>query len=76
MRDEAPNNWPGTVNEIIEPAFPGEAEKVEISIRAGNGPNQKIRIANTLADAGGETVALKRGAAVRVVIRPKPKVTI
>jgi hypothetical protein len=76
MRDDAPKNLQGTADEIIEPTFPGEAEKVEISIRAGKGPNQKIRIANTLASARGETVALKRGAAVRVVIRPKPKATI
>lgn len=34
------------------------------------------RIANTSIDARGEAVPLKRGAAVHIAIRPKPKETI
>jgi hypothetical protein len=76
MRNEAANNLPGAVEKIIEPTVPGENEKVEISIPTGANPNQKIRIANTLTGARGEPVALKRGAALRVVIRPKAKATV
>jgi hypothetical protein len=64
---------PGTVKKIIMPTIPGDAEKVEISIQSGDDPGQRIRIANTLIDAEGEAVALKSGAAVRIVISPKAK---
>jgi hypothetical protein len=64
---------PGTVEKIITPTIPGDAEKVEISIQSGDDPGQRIRIANTLIDAEGEAVALKSGAAVRIVISPKAK---
>jgi hypothetical protein len=49
-----------------------DTEKVEISIQSGDDPSQKICISNTF-DALGEAVALKKGAPVRIVIRPKPK---
>jgi hypothetical protein len=61
------------VKAIIKPTVPGEAGKVRIAIQTGEEPNQEIRIANTLTNAQGETVALKRGAAVHLVIKPKPK---
>ena len=64
---------PGTVEKIITPTIPGDAEKVEISIQTGDDPGQRIRIANTLIDAQGDAVALKKGAVVNFVIRPKPK---
>jgi hypothetical protein len=64
---------PGTVEKIITPTIPGDAEKVEISIQSGDDPGQGIRIANTLIDAQGKAVALKSGAAVRIVISPKAK---
>ena len=64
---------PGTVEKIITPAIPGDAEKVEISIQSGDDPGQRIRIANTLIDAQGEAVALKNGAAVHIVVSPKAK---
>jgi len=64
---------PGTVEKIITPTIPGDAEKVEISIQSGDDPGQEICIANTLIDAQREAVALKSGAAVRIVISPKAK---
>ena len=75
MHHDAASSLPGTVEKIIKPMIPGEAEKVQISIQSGDDPNQRIRIANTLIDARGEAVALKRGAALHIVIRPKPKDT-
>jgi hypothetical protein len=65
----------GEVKAIIESTVPGEAEKVQISIKTGGEPNQEIRIANTLINARGEPVTLKKGAALLVVIQPKPKAT-
>jgi len=75
MHDEAANNLLGAVEKIIKSTVLGETEKVEISIPTGANPNQKIRIANALTGARGEPVALKKGAALRVVIRPKAKAT-
>ena len=64
---------PGTVEKIIKPTIPGHAEKVEISIQSGDDPGQRIRIANTLINAVGDAVALKKGAVVNFVIRQKAK---
>jgi hypothetical protein len=72
---DAANVLRGEVKAIIEPTIPGEADKVQISIQTGGEPNQEIRIANTLTNAQGETFALKRGAALHVVIEPKPNGT-
>ena len=76
MHHDAASSLPGTVEKIIKPMIPGEAKKVQISIQSGDDPNQRIRIANTLIGARGEAVALKRGAALHIVIRPKPKDTV
>jgi hypothetical protein len=75
MHRDAASSLPGIVEKVIKPAIPGDAEKVQLSIQSGDDPSQKILIANTF-NALGETVALKRGAPVRIVIRPKPKDTI
>ena len=72
MHDDAAGSLPGTVEKIIKP-IRGEAEKVQIAIQGGDDPNHKLRIANILIDAEGEAVSLKRGAAVQIVVRPKPK---
>jgi hypothetical protein len=73
MHHDAASSLPGTVEKIITPRNSGDAEKVEISIQSGDDPSQRIRIANTLMDALGEATALKKGAAVHFVIRPKLK---
>jgi hypothetical protein len=70
MHHDTASSLPGTVEKVIAPMIPGDAEKVEISIQSGDDPSQRIRIANTLMDAVGEAVALKKGAAVHFVIRP------
>jgi len=72
---DAANVLRGEVKAIIKPTVPGEAEKVQISIQTGEEPNQEIRIGNTLTNSRGEAVALKSGAALHVVIHPKPKAT-
>jgi hypothetical protein len=72
MHHDAASGLPGPVEKIIKP-IQGEPEKVQIVIQSGDDANQKIRIANILADARGETVSFKKGAAVQIVVRPKPK---
>ena len=66
--EEAANSFPGKVGEIINST--GGAESVEISIRTGDVPDQKIRVPNALTDAKGEAVSLKAGQGIHVVIRP------
>ena len=73
MHHDAASKLPGIVEKIIKPIIQGEAEEVQIAIQSGDDPNQKIRIANILVDSRGEAVSLKTGAAVQIVIRPKPK---
>jgi hypothetical protein len=72
MHHDAASKLPGTVEKIIKP-IQGEPEKVQIAFQNGNDPNQKLRIANILVDARGEEVSLKTGAAVQIVVRPKPQ---
>jgi hypothetical protein len=73
MHRNAASSLRGTVEKSIPPVLPVAAEKVEISVQSGDDPSQRICITNTLIDAVGEAVVLKGGAAVRIVIRPKPK---
>ena len=72
MHDDATGSLRGTVEKIIK-HIRGEAEKARIAIQCGDDPNQKIRIANILVDTRGESVSLKTGAAVQIIVRPKPK---
>ena len=73
MHHDAASNLPGIVEKVVKPIIQGEAEKVQIAFQSGVDPNQKIRIVNTLVDARGESVSLKMGAAVQIIIRPKSK---
>jgi hypothetical protein len=68
-----PSVCPAPWRKSLRLTIPGDAEKVEISIQSGDDPGQRIRIGNTLINAQGDAVALKKGAVVNFVIRPKPK---
>jgi predicted DNA-binding antitoxin AbrB/MazE fold protein len=59
---------PGKVQKIIKPIDPAEPEKAEISVHGADDLYREIRIENTLQDSKGETVALKPGAEVEVVV--------
>ena len=59
---------PGTVEKIIKPWFPGDTEKAQISIQGADHLYREIRIENTMTDADGESVSLKKGAEVNVII--------
>jgi len=58
----------GIVRKILEPALPKESEKVEISILGADELFREIRIENAFTDFDGQTVALKHGADVDVII--------
>jgi hypothetical protein len=73
MHHDAASNLPGIVEKVIKPIIQGEVEKVQIAFQGGDNSNQKIRIPNILADAWGDAVSLKTGAAVQIIIRPKSK---
>ena len=67
---------PGTVEKIIKPVFPGEPEKAEIALENADPLYREIRVENTLVNADGETVGLKKGAQVNVTIEADPKDTV
>jgi hypothetical protein len=67
---------PGVVQKILKPVVPGQQEKAEISVQGADELYREIRIDNTLTNADGETVALKRGAEVDVTVEADPKDTI
>lgn len=63
---------PGTVEKIIKPVFPGEPEKAEIALENADPLYREIRVENTLTNAEGETVGLRKGAHVDVTIEADP----
>jgi len=58
----------GVVQKIINPLGAKEPEKVEIAIQEADDLYKEIRIENTLENADGEKLRLKRGAEVDVHI--------
>jgi hypothetical protein len=66
---ERPNiTLPGKVEKIIEPKYPSEPEKVEISVEGADTLYREIRIENSLTDEDGVEVRLKKGAEVNVTV--------
>jgi hypothetical protein len=65
---EKPNiTLPGTVEKII-PAVGGEPEKAQIIVEGADDLYREVRIENTLQDADGKQVRLKKDAEVEVTI--------
>ena len=63
---------PGTVEKII-PAIDGLLpERAQIRVDGAEELYQEVRIENTLQDAGGNEVSLKKGADVEVTIKADP----
>jgi hypothetical protein len=58
----------GVVQKIIDPLGSKEPEKVEIAIQEADDLYKEIRIENTLENATGEKLRLKKGAEVDVHI--------
>lgn len=67
--DQKPSTtMPGVVEKIIRPLIPNEPEKAQIAVEGADHLYREIRIENTMTNADGETVGLKEGAQVDVVI--------
>jgi hypothetical protein len=66
----------GTVQKIIEPVFPGEAEKAEIRVNGAEPLYREIRIENVVTDSEGKKAGLKDGAEVAVIVETDSSDTI
>ena len=67
--DQKPSTTkPGVVEKIIKRLSPDEPEKAQIAVEGADHLYREIRIENSLKNADGETVGLKEGAPVDVVI--------
>ena len=67
---------PGTVEKILKPLFPGDSEKAQISVEGGDHLYKEIRVENSMTNPEGETVSLKPGAEVNVIIEAALEDTI
>jgi hypothetical protein len=65
----------GTVEKLVKSVNPSEADKAEIKIHDAEPLYQEIRIENTLKDADGNEVQLKKGAEVEVHIEADKNAT-
>ena len=74
-KDKPSTTLPGTVEKIIKPILPGEAEKAQIDIEGAEELYREIRIDNTLKNSKGEEVSLKEGAPVDVTVEADKKDT-
>ena len=74
-KDKPSTTLPGTVEKIIKPILPGEAEKAQINIEGAEELYREIRVDNTLKDKKGNEVALKEGAPVDVTVEADKKDT-
>jgi uncharacterized protein YfaS (alpha-2-macroglobulin family) len=66
----------GTVQKIIKSPYPTAPEKAQIEINEGEELYREIRIENKLTDDQGNTVKLKEGADVEVIIEADSSATI
>ena len=66
---------PGTVEKIIPPIANGEPEKAQISVEGAEELYKEIRVENSLQDASGNAVKLKKGAEVEVRIEADKQAT-
>ena len=73
--EKAAVTLPGTVEKIIPPITPAEPEKAQILVEGAEHLYREIRFENTLQDADGNEVSLKKGATVEVTIAADPEAT-
>jgi hypothetical protein len=63
----------GTVEKIISSVVPSEPDKAQIAIEGAEPLYKELRIENTLTDASGNEVQLKRGAEVEVTVEAESR---
>ncbi|HEX4001991.1 MAG TPA: hypothetical protein VHX36_05040 [Candidatus Acidoferrales bacterium] len=73
--EKATVTLPGKVEKIIPPIYPSAPEKAQIHVEGAEDLYREIRVDNTLQDANGQAVALKKGAEVEVTIAADPEAT-
>jgi len=76
MSEKPSTNLTGVVQKVIPSAVPGEPEKAEIAVEQADHLYRELRIENTLTDADGDPVKLKRGAQVEVTVEADPEDTV
>jgi hypothetical protein len=75
--DQKPSTtMPGVGEKIIKPIIPDEPEKAQIVVEGADHLYRELRIENNMKNADGETVGLKEGAQVDVVIVADDRDTI
>ena len=74
--EKATVTLPGTVEKIIPSIHPGDPEKAQITVEGAEDLYREIRVDNTLQDAAGQPVKLKKGAEVDVTIEAHPTDTV
>jgi len=65
----------GTVQKVIKPIVPGEAEKAQIDVHGGDPLYKEIRIENVVTDEEGKRAGLKPGAEVDVIVEADSSAT-
>ena len=73
MFDRASATLPGVVENVVQPAIPGDPEKADIAVEGADDEHKKITIENTLVDKSGNEVHLHPGAKVEVTIKAEPE---
>jgi hypothetical protein len=63
----------GTVEKIISSRVASEPDKAQIAIEGAEPLYKELRIENTLSDASGNEVQLKRGAEVDITVEAEPR---
>ncbi len=76
MMEKPSVTLPGTVEKIIKPVHPSEPEKAQIAVEGADELYREIRIENSLTDAQGDEVRLKKGAEVEVTVEADQEATI
>ena len=66
----------GTVQKVIKPVFPGETEKAQINVHAGDPLYKEIRIENVVTDEEGKKAGLRPGAEVDVIVEADSSATL
>lgn len=66
----------GRVQKVIKAVSPNQPEKAEIDIQGADDLYKEIRIENEMTDEHGETVKLKEGAEVDVIVEADSSATL
>jgi hypothetical protein len=66
----------GTVQKVIKPVFPGQAEKAQIDVHDADHLYKEIRIENVVTDEEGTKARLRPGTEVDVIIEADSSATI